>query len=106
MEKLFAYGNLREEDIQETVFGRLLQGVPETLMGYAVKEIKIEEEYGIESYPIIEATQNQEDSISGMVYETTSQELELADRYEGKHYKRIEVKLQSNQTAWAFTAIT
>jgi gamma-glutamylcyclotransferase (GGCT)/AIG2-like uncharacterized protein YtfP len=106
MEKLFAYGNLREEDIQETVFGRLLQGVPETLMGYAVKEIKIEEEYGIESYPIIEATQNQGDSISGMVYETTSQELELADRYEGKHYKRIEVKLQSNQTAWAFTAIT
>jgi gamma-glutamylcyclotransferase (GGCT)/AIG2-like uncharacterized protein YtfP len=106
MEKLFAYGNLKEEDIQETVFGRLLQGVPETLMGYIVKEIKIEEEYGIESYPIIEATENKEDTISGIVYEVTLQELQLADRYEGKHYNRMQVQLQSNQTAWAFTAIT
>jgi len=106
MEKLFAYGNLKEEDIQETVFGRVLKGTPETLVGYVVKEIKIEEEYGIESYPIIEATENKNDTISGMVYETTFQELQLADRYEGKHYKRIKVQLQSDQTAWAFTAIT
>jgi gamma-glutamylcyclotransferase (GGCT)/AIG2-like uncharacterized protein YtfP len=106
MEKLFAYGNLREEDIQETVFGRLLTGIPETLMGYAVKQIKIEEEYGIESYPIIEATQNTQDTISGMVYDVSVEELQLADRYEGKHYKRIQVQLKSNQAAWAFTAIT
>lgn len=106
MEKLFAYGNLREEDIQETVFGRILQGVPETLVGYVVNEIKIEEEYGIESYPIIMATQNQEDTISGMVYDVSFQELQLADRYEGKHYKRIKVQLKSDQAAWAFTAIT
>lgn len=106
MEKLFAYGNLREEDIQETVFGRLLTGIPETLMGYAVKQIKIEEEYGIESYPIIEATENKQDTISGIVYEVSVEELQLADRYEGKHYKRIQVQLKSNQAAWAFTAIT
>ncbi|EIA08444.1 gamma-glutamylcyclotransferase family protein [Flavobacterium frigoris] len=106
MEKLFAYGNLREEDIQETVFGRLLTGIPETLMGYAVKQIKIEEEYGIESYPIIESTENKQDTISGMVYEVSVEELQLADRYEGKHYKRIQVQLKSNQAAWAFTAIT
>ncbi|MFT5963329.1 MAG: gamma-glutamylcyclotransferase (GGCT)/AIG2-like uncharacterized protein YtfP [Flavobacterium sp.] len=106
MEKLFAYGNLKEDDIQETVFGRLLQGVPETLVGYVVKQIKIEEEYGIESYPIITATQNQEDTISGMVYEASFRELQLADQYEGMHYKRIEVQLQSNETVWAFTAIT
>jgi gamma-glutamylcyclotransferase (GGCT)/AIG2-like uncharacterized protein YtfP len=106
MEKLFAYGNLKEDDIQETVFGRLLQGVPETLVGYVVKQIKIEEEYGIESYPIITATQNQEDTISGMVYEASFRELQLADQYEGMHYKRIEVQLQSKETVWAFTAIT
>jgi gamma-glutamylcyclotransferase (GGCT)/AIG2-like uncharacterized protein YtfP len=106
MEKLFAYGNLKDNDIQETVFGRLLQGVPETLVGYVVKQIKIEEEYGIETYPIITATQNQEDTISGMVYEASFRELQLADQYEGMHYKRIEVQLQSNETVWAFTAIT
>jgi gamma-glutamylcyclotransferase (GGCT)/AIG2-like uncharacterized protein YtfP len=71
-----------------------------------VKQITIEEEYGIESYPIITATQNQEDTISGMVYEASFRELQLADQYEGMHYKRIEVQLQSNETVWAFTAIT
>jgi gamma-glutamylcyclotransferase (GGCT)/AIG2-like uncharacterized protein YtfP len=76
------------------------------LVGYVVKQIKIEEEYGIESYPIITATQNQEDTISGMVYEASFRELQLADQYEGMHYKRIEVQLQSNETVWAFTAIT
>jgi gamma-glutamylcyclotransferase (GGCT)/AIG2-like uncharacterized protein YtfP len=106
MEKLFAYGNLKEEDIQESVFGRILKGVPETLMGYVTKKIKIEEEYGIESYPIITATENREDSIIGIVYEVSFEELQLADKYEGMHYKRIEVKLQSNHTAWAFTAMT
>jgi hypothetical protein len=45
----------KEEDIQETVFfGRLLQGVQKLLVGYIVKEIKIEEEYGIDP-PIIGA---------------------------------------------------
>ena len=106
MEKLFAYGSLKEEEVQETVFGRILEGVPETLQQFVVKEIKIEEEYGIESYAIISATQNQEDSISGILYETSFRELELADTYEGKHYKRIEVLLKSNQKAWVYTATT
>jgi gamma-glutamylcyclotransferase (GGCT)/AIG2-like uncharacterized protein YtfP len=106
MEKLFAYGNLREKDIQETVFGRILKGVPEKLVGYAVKEIQIEEEYGIDSYPIITPTQNQDDTINGILYDLTLRELQLADTYEGKHYKRIQVQLQSNEVAWAYTAAT
>lgn len=106
MEKLFAYGNLREKDIQETVFGRILEGVPESLVGYAVKEIQIEEEYGIDTYPIITPTQNQDDTIDGILYDLTLRELQLADTYEGKHYKRIRVQLKSNEVAWAFTATT
>jgi gamma-glutamylcyclotransferase (GGCT)/AIG2-like uncharacterized protein YtfP len=106
MEKLFAYGSLTDEEVQETVFGRTLEGIPETLQKFVVKEIKIEEEYGIESYAIISATQNKEDSISGNLYEITLRELELADTYEGKHYKRIEVLLNSDQMAWVYTATT
>jgi gamma-glutamylcyclotransferase (GGCT)/AIG2-like uncharacterized protein YtfP len=104
MEKLFAYGSLKEKEIQETIFGRTLHGVAETLMGYEVKEILIEEEFGMESYPIIAPTQNNEDTIDGIVYDLTLQELQLSDTYEGSHYKRVQVQLQSKEIAWAYSA--
>lgn len=104
MEKLFAYGTLKDKDIQEAVFGRILTGIPDKLIGYTVKEIHIEEEFGIAQYPIITATKNPEDSISGIVYELSSRELQLADTYEGIHYKRIEVELHSNEIVWVYSA--
>tara|TARA_R110000868_G_scaffold121097_6_gene321370 strand:- start:4359 stop:4679 length:321 start_codon:yes stop_codon:yes gene_type:complete len=104
MEKLFAYGTLKEKDIQENIFGRILNGVTETLMGYVVKEIQIEEEFGMETYPIIAPTQNNDDTIEGIVYDLTEKEIQLADTYEGGHYKRVEVQLQSKEIAWAYSA--
>ena len=53
MEKLFAYGTLKDKDIQETIFGRILTGTPDTLTGYTIQEIAIEEEFGMECYPIM-----------------------------------------------------
>ena len=104
MEKLFAYASLKNEDHQKDLFGRILEGTPETLVGYILKEIQIEEEFGLVYYPIINETNKQEDTISGMLYEVTKQELSQVDRYEGLHYKRVEVQLQSNQKAWAYSA--
>ena len=104
MEKLFAYGSLQNEDIQKDLFGRILDGTPETLIGYIVKEIQIEEEFGIFHYPIITETQKPEDTINGMVYSVSQQELRQTDLYEGLHYRRVEVQLQSNQKAWAYSA--
>jgi len=104
MQKLFSYGSLQNEEVQEDLFGRLIQGTPETLVGYELNEIQIEEEFGIVHYPIIMKTDNLNDTISGKVYEVTLKELHQADLYEGKHYKRVEVILQSNQKAWAYSA--
>lgn len=104
MEKLFAYGTLKDKDIQETIFGRILTGIPDTLIGYAIQEITIEEEFGMAQYPIITATQNPEDSINGILYELTDKELQLADTYEGLHYKRIQVELHSNEIVWVYSA--
>jgi gamma-glutamylcyclotransferase (GGCT)/AIG2-like uncharacterized protein YtfP len=104
MEKLFAYGTLKDNDIQKAIFGRTLTGIPDKLIGYTIKEINIEEEFGIAQYPIIIATQNPEDSISGILYELSSKELQLADTYEGIHYKRIEVELKSNEIVWVYSA--
>ena len=104
MENLFAYGTLKDKEIQETIFGRVLSGTPDKLVGYAIKEIQIEEEFGVIQYPIITATQNPEDSISGILYQLSPRELQLADTYEGMHYKRIQVQLESNETAWTYSA--
>lgn len=104
MEQLFAYGSLQNEDIQKDLFGRILEGTPKTLIGYVLKEIQIEEEFGLVKYPIIMETHKPEDTIDGIVYTISTQELRQTDLYEGLHYKRVEVHLQSNQKAWAYSA--
>lgn len=104
MENLFAYGTLKDKEIQERVFGRVLKGTPDKLIGYAVSRIPIEEEFGIIQYPIIAQTQNPEDSIDGICYQLSERDLELADKYEGMHYKRIQVQLHSNETVWVYSA--
>jgi gamma-glutamylcyclotransferase (GGCT)/AIG2-like uncharacterized protein YtfP len=106
MKKLFTYGSLQHEDVQENLFGRALKGTPEKLIGYALKKIQIEEEFGIVHYPVIVETKNEEDFIEGIVYEVTDKELNQTDLYEGMHYKRVEVHLHSNQKAWAYSAAT
>ncbi len=67
MQKLVTYGTLQNDDIQESLFGRILQGTPETLIGYKLNEIQIEEEFGLIQYPIIMETQQPEVTISGIV---------------------------------------
>ena len=104
MIKLFTYGTLQHEDVQENLFGRVLNGTPEKLIGYVLKRIQIEEEFGIVHYPVIVETKNEEDFIDGIVYEVTEKELNQADLYEGMHYKRVAVQLHSNQKAWAYSA--
>lgn len=104
MEKLFTYGSLQNDDIQEDLFGRTLQGTPEILVGYVVKEIQIEEEFGLVKYPILVETNKPEDTINGIVYTISTKELHQTDLYEGLHYRRVEVHLQSEQKAWAYSA--
>lgn len=40
MIKLFTYGTLQHDDVQENLFGRALDGTPEKLIGYVVKKFK------------------------------------------------------------------
>lgn len=104
MIKLFTYGTLQHTDVQEDLFGRRLVGHPETLVGYALQEIQIEEEFGLVEYDILVETGDPKDTINGIVYLVTQKELHQTDLYEGMHYKRVEVHLQSDQKAWAYSA--
>lgn len=102
MEKLFAYGTLKDKNIQETIFGRILTGTPDSVTGFVTKEIQIEEEFGVTTYPIIVETKNPEDVVTGILYQLTELQLQQADTYEGIHYKRIQVQLESNEVAWTY----
>ncbi|MGA9637104.1 gamma-glutamylcyclotransferase family protein [Flavobacterium sp.] len=102
MAKLFAYGTLKDIDTQQTIFGRILKGEPDVLKGFTISEIKIEEEFGIAKYPILEESEDPKDVVSGILFEITEEDINLADTYEGLHYKRIEVTLQSKENAWAY----
>jgi hypothetical protein len=61
-------------------FGRILKGVPE-IIRIRVR-IEIEEEFGLENYPIITPTEDDSDCIEGIVYELTVEEL-LSDTMKG-----------------------
>jgi gamma-glutamylcyclotransferase (GGCT)/AIG2-like uncharacterized protein YtfP len=102
MENLFAYGTLKDKRIQETVFGTIIPGTPDQLIGFITTEINIEEEFGVIPYLIIVETKNPEDIISGIRYQLTEFQLQQADSYEGIHYKRIQVNLKSGEVAWAY----
>ncbi len=43
--------------------------------------------------------------IEGFVYELTEKELERADRYEGKDYKRVKIKLYSGVGSWLYLRV-
>lgn len=97
MEKIFAYGTLIDEAIQQQVIGRTLgTGIPDTVRGYALGKLKgIHTEYNI-IYPESGAT------VDGVVFEVTDAELEKIDSYEGDAYIRVSATLVSNTRAWIY----
>lgn len=89
MDQLFTYGSLQHPEIQEKLFNRVLIGRPDTLIDYKKGTIEIEGKvFNI-------ANPKTGSKIEGIVYELDQKELERADRYEGKNYKRVRVTLLS-----------
>ena len=103
MEKLFAYGTLKDKDIQETIFGRILTGTPDTLTGYTIQEITIEEEFGMADYVVAIASESLSDVIHGVVFNVTLADLAKVDLFESNAYKRVKVTLNSGISAWVYT---
>jgi gamma-glutamylcyclotransferase (GGCT)/AIG2-like uncharacterized protein YtfP len=109
MENLFSYGTLQLSQVQQFLFGRLLEGTREELPGYRVDELKIRdqtviEKSGTDMHPILVVTGNPSDIVQGMVYAITTKELEKADDYEVDDYQRTEATMQSGISAWIYTA--
>jgi gamma-glutamylcyclotransferase (GGCT)/AIG2-like uncharacterized protein YtfP len=96
MEKLFTYGSLQHTDIQKKLFDSILLGKPDSLVNYQKDILDIDGKKFNIAKPSAGAR------IDGTVYELTESQIERADRYEGKNYERIKVKLLSGTEAWLY----
>lgn len=96
---LFTYGTLLEKEVQLSVFSRVLGGMEDTLISHKISQIKV-----ADIYPTIEFTGNKEDTINGVVYALTHDELIKADAYEGEAYERTQIVLDSGKKAWVYMA--
>lgn len=107
MEKLFSYGTLQQPAVQIATFGHELQGMADALVGYVLTEVKITDEgvvrlSGKRFHPMLKRTDNPKDTIEGMVFEITAEELAQADAYEVSLYARKLAPLRSGGQAWIY----
>ena len=104
---LFSYGTLQLEAVQRAVFGRLLQGRPDQMIGWSLVPLQITDAKVIETsgkavHAIARRTGQGADRVEGVVYLITAADLEAADRYEVDAYGRVEVELASGQKAFVY----
>jgi gamma-glutamylcyclotransferase (GGCT)/AIG2-like uncharacterized protein YtfP len=105
--RLFSYGTLQLETVQLETFGRRLTGAADALPGYSRMMVRITDPAviaasGADHHPIVAASADPDDSVEGMVFEITAEELAAADTYEVADYKRIDVVLASGLRAWVY----
>jgi gamma-glutamylcyclotransferase (GGCT)/AIG2-like uncharacterized protein YtfP len=109
MPLLFSYGTLRDPAVQQANFGRVLDGRPDSVVGFRVREVEIRDPAvvalsGLTHHPILFETGKVTDTVPGAVFALTDDELLRADEYEVDDYRRVEASLASGGTAWVYVA--
>lgn len=104
---LFSYGTLQDKAVQLASFGRELAGQADRMPGYRQDWVEITDPdvlatSGKSHHPIVMPSNNADDSVDGMVFQISEEELAAADRYEVADYKRVAVELTSGLTAWVY----
>ncbi len=96
---------MQNKGVQIAIFGREISGHTDTILGYKIELIKINDPEiiklsGKEYHPILLKSKN--DTVDGMVFEISESELNQSDEYE-KQYKLILVTLKSRSSAFVYT---
>jgi hypothetical protein len=104
---LFSYGTLQLPYVQMANFGRLLDGVSDTLIGYLVDHIEIKDADVLAQseqrfHPILRYTGKMLDEVKGIAFAVCELDVERADRYEVADYQRVAVTLLSGREAWVY----
>ncbi|WP_283135220.1 gamma-glutamylcyclotransferase family protein [Rhizohabitans arisaemae] len=105
--RLFSYGTLQDPAVQQANFGRLLHGRPDALPGYRSTLVEIVDPEvlavsGLAHHPIVHATGDPADTVTGTVFDISAAELAAADAYEVDDYTRVQVRLASGLDAWVY----
>src|SRR5690349_13394124 len=106
-ERLFSYGALRNGDVQLAIFGRLLDGAPDQLLGFRqeaheVADAEFLAKGGARLQSIVVRSSDPADRVPGWAYMVTETELAAADAFEPRRYRRIETVLASGARAWVY----
>ena len=107
MPLLFSYGTLQQPEVQQATYGRLLDGRPDVMTGYALRPLAISDPgvvrlSGKAVHTIACFSGNPADRITGLIFEITDEELAATDAYEVDAYAREEVRLESGARAFAY----
>lgn len=107
MPNLFSYGTLQLDQVQMDTFGRLLDGVTDSLTGYALEIVTITDQAvikssGTDQHPIIKHTGNPDDVITGQLFAVSEEDLVEADKYEVADYERIEMTFDSGKKGFVY----
>ena len=87
MAQLFSYGTLRLPSVQQTVFGRLVDGVPDAIIGYDLGEVVITDPdviaaSGSSVHPMLIPSEEVTAEVEGTVFDLNDGGIASADRYE------------------------
>lgn len=104
---LFAYGTLRQKEVQLAIFGRVLEGRADVLPGYALSPLQITDPgviatSGTAHHTIARETGDQIDEVPGIAFRITQSELAATDAYEVADCKRVTVRLGSGLDAFVY----
>lgn len=103
---LFSYGTLRQPEVQQALFGRLMEGTPDAMPGFRQHMIEITDpdviaKSGSRWHPMVEPSNDPADAVEGMLFHLSAQELASADAYE-VDYARRKVRLRSGALAYVY----
>lgn len=103
---LFSYGTLRDPQVQRALFGRLVEGMPDAMVGWRRRMIEITDpdviaKSGTRWHPMVERSDDPVDAVEGTVFRLTREDLASADAYE-VDYVRREVQLRSGSRAFVY----
>lgn len=104
---VFSFGTLRQESVQQTLYGGTVPTVPDALVGWRLTTVRITDPAviaasGSDLHPGIERSGDVDDRVDGGVLTLDDAALAATDRYESVGYERTSVVLASGREAWIY----
>ena len=93
--------------MQRALFGRLVDGAPDALVGFTLATVTIQDPVAIERsgmavHAIVDSSADPAERVPGVVLSLSEAELAIADTYEDAAYKRVSTRLASGREAFVY----